>query len=224
MKRTYLVNINTFENFKIKNNSENLHRFASIYFPKSLPKGLMINEIFDKEILLPKPLTYNSTINNELNYQYEFTTKLRNKYRIDFVKFIEKDIDKISKLSLYKKEQKNKKGLNSKFYYEYVHDQRLLNNIIVSISFSTIESNNLDYDKLTERNEEFDVLENVVGIIKSFVKQNPNYIYMFGDPKSDKKYKIYQYIGLKCFPDYEILCDYTNLFPDTKIGYYFIQK
>jgi hypothetical protein len=221
MKKIYLVNINTFENFKNKNKSENLHRFASIHTPKSLPKGLKINEIFDKEVELPIPTTYDSIIPNELNHQYNFTSKNGNKYRIDFVKFTENDIDEKIKLKLTKIEEENKKGTNSKFYYEYVHDNRLLSKKIVSISFSTIESNDLTYDDLTERKEEFDILENVVGTIKSFVKQNPNYIYMFGDPKSDKKYRIYHYIGLKCFPDYEIICDYSNLFPDTKIGYYF---
>lgn len=197
----YSVSLYTYNEFlKENNNSNRINKFSKIQCHKGIPKYLVLNEIFE---------TDNIDINFTLqeidhpefigykNSIYRFGTKKNNDYRIDFV-FL----------------KENNKDLK---------DPRLHNHYFISIGFSPNNATIDTYDELTKKREEFEVLTNVIYILKEYKKTHKYDIFMFGDPNEQKKLSIYEYIIEKCFPDYKLIIDYTSGFDKTNIGYYLIK-
>lgn len=231
-KQTFIVNYETYIKYVENNNTNKLHRWAEIYTPtKSLPTELIehlkLNEIFEnlEDFDIIPPIKYAcQNIPDEYNYEYSFITKSGNEYRVDFVKLTEIQPTDEEKVKLTKKEKEIKKSAkNPLFYKQYIHDERLINKIYVSVSYSIKNATDENYDKVTKKNEALEVLNKTLYIIKYFVNENNEYIYMFADPLDDKKMDVYEYMIDKCFPGYEIVCDYTSGFNKTNIGYYLIK-
>lgn len=224
-----IVSYKTYRKFLEKNNHNKLHRFCEISMSKNLPYDLIsnINELFDNidNVEINEPIKYEcSNISNEYNYEYDFSTKNGNEYRLDFVKLKEEQPTDKDKIELDKIENGIKKNdKNPIFYKQYIHDERLIGKIYVSISFSIKNATEYNYDIKTERHESIEVINNVLCIIKHFIEKYPDYIYMFADPQDNKKMEIYSNIVSKCFSEYEIVCDFTSGFPKTNIGYYLIK-
>ncbi|MCK9445988.1 hypothetical protein M0Q50_03750 [bacterium] len=226
MKNNIIVSNDMFEKYIKKQGNNKLHRFAELNKKGSIPYDLKINEIFDGDYQkkINNPVKYKSKIIGEFNYEFNFKTKNDNEYRLDFVKLEEIQPNEIKKQELNKIENEIKKNSdNPCFYKQYIHDERLIDKVFISVSFSIIDATEIDYDIKTKRNESIDVLENVMHIVKYFMKNNNEYIYMFGDPNDNEKIKVYNLIIQKCFSDYEIICDYTSGFKNTNIGYYLIK-
>jgi hypothetical protein len=195
------TSLRTYNLFVSENNTDKLSKNLKLH-TTVLSKFLKIDEVFDKNINLIEDKDfyikkYKHEIYNEYNYIYTF--KIKNvDYRLDFV--------------ILKEEKKiiNKKLKNKKF---------------VSVSFSLKNINDVDYDTPTKLNNQYGVLNYIIWLVNHFKnKINENYIFMFGNPKDDRKFNIYEYIILKCFKDYEIIKDYTSEFYNTNVGYYLIKN
>jgi hypothetical protein len=192
------TSLRTYNLFVSENNTDKLSKNLKLH-TTVLSKFLKIDEVFDKNINLIENKDffiekYKHEIYNEYNYIYTFQIKDVD-YRLDFI--ILKEIKTI--------------------------DKKLKNKKFVSVSFSLKNISDVDYDTPTELNNQYDVLNYIIWLVNHFKdKINENYIFMFGDPKDDRKFNIYEYIILKCFKDYEIIKDYTSGFDNTDVGYYLI--
>jgi len=196
------VSLYTYNEFlKENNNSNRINKFSKIQCHKGIPKYLVLDEIFETD-----KINLNFTLQEidhpkflgYTNSIYRFKTKKSNEYRIDFV--------------FLKEDNKNLK------------DNRLHNRYFISIGFSPNNATIDTYDELTKKREEFEVLTNVIYILKEYKKNHSNDIFMFGDPNEQKKLDIYQYIIEKCFSEYKLIIDYTSGFNKTNIGYYLIKE
>jgi len=198
----YKVSLFTYNEFLKEYKTDNLARFHKIYYSKGIPKGMKIDEIFDTEYenvdyTISKYL--HPEYKNEFNYTYHFDSKNGNSYRLDFVTLIEDNSNLVNKI---------------------LHDKKF-----ISIGYSLSDRNDKNYDDPTNLEEQYDLLGRIIFLINEF-KKNINekfYTFMFGKP-SDKKYSMYKYILVKCFPDYKIIKDFTSGFDTTTIGFYLIRK
>jgi len=195
----YKVSIFTYNEFLKEYKNNNLKKFHKIYTGKGIPKGLILNEIFDKfiEDVDFEIKTYqHPQYSNEKNTIYFFKTKNNNEYRLDFV-ILKEDNSNLQHKELY----------NKKF---------------ISIGFSRKDATSEDYDQLTNRNEQYDLFNRIIFLINNYKSTiNNDYIFMFGEP-NDKKFNIYKFILEKCFPNYKIIKDYTSGFNNSKLGFYLI--
>jgi hypothetical protein len=133
----------------------------------------------------------------EENITFFFKSKSNTEYRLDFVILIEGE--------------------------ENIKDRRLKGKKFISVSFSLSNSNYEDYDKQTNLDEIYDLMSRIRYIIElNEYRVKDDYVFMFGKP-SDNKIKMYQYFIKICFPDYEIIKDYTSGFPTTNVGYYLLK-
>jgi hypothetical protein len=89
--KIFLVDYDSYVKYITENESNKLHRWSSIHNPKSLPSELNLSEIFDnpEPFKIKPPIIYHSNIKDEKNYEYHFTTKMGNEYRVDFIKLQE---------------------------------------------------------------------------------------------------------------------------------------
>ena len=196
----FKTSLKTYDLFVSKNNTDKLSKNLKLHTTIT-PRFLNLNELFDKKLNLIENKDFfiekykHTLYDNEYNYVYTFKIKNVN-YRLDFVVLKEPNI-------------KNEELKNKNF---------------ISVSFSLKNVKDVDYDTPTKLDNQYDVLNYVIWIVNYFKNKNKNYIFMFGDPKDDRKFNIYEYIILKCFENYKIVKDYTSNFNNTNVGFYLIQN
>jgi hypothetical protein len=195
-----LTTLKTYNDYVKDNNTDKLSDYYKLHTPV-INKYLKINEIFDKELNLDRNKDFfiqkYISSNGYENYIYYFNVN-NIEYRLYFV-FFKND------------EKENNIELNNK--------------IFISVSFGLKESNDVTYDNLTNKHEQYKVINYVISLIKLFknnIDEN-KYVFMFGNPKDSRKLDIYEFIIVKYFPDYKIIKDKTSAFPNTNIGYYLLK-
>lgn len=194
--RYILTTLKTYNYYLKENNTDKLSNYYKLHTPVK-NKYLVLNEIFDKELKLEKNKDFYVekyiASNGFENYIYYFEVDGL-EYRLDFVLFEDENV--------ISKELKNK--------------------IFISISFGLKNSTEMTYDIPTNKNDQYKVINCVISLVRYF-KENIDediYVFMFGDPKDDRKIDIYEFIINKCFPDYIIIKDKTSSFPNTSVGFY----
>ena len=194
-----LTTLKTYNTYIKEYNTNKISNYYKLHTPIK-NKYLVINEIFDKELNLEKDKDFyvekyiGSNGYENCVYYFEVDSV---EYRLDFVYFEEKCLSK---------------ELNDK--------------IFISISFGLKDSTDITYDIPTNKNDQYKVINYVISLVKLFkdnIDEN-KYVFMFGNPKDDRKIDIYEFIVCKCFPDYRIIKDKTNTFPNTNIGFYILKN
>jgi hypothetical protein len=193
--------LKTYDDFVLENNTDVLSKKLKLHVSK-MPKYLKIDEIFDSNFKLVENVDFYITEYNhfkykeEKNYIYSFTIKDID-YRLDFIVLRENN-NNLKNAELYDKN-------------------------FISISFSLKNRKSEDYDIPTELNNQYEVMNYIIYLINNFKdKINEDYIFMFGDPKDNRKFNIYEFIVKQCFPNYKIIKDYSSGFTNTNIGFYLI--
>lgn len=199
--KTSLYTYNEFiKEYKTNRLEKNLKIYGSTY----PPKYLNLKEIFDSNLKLIEGEDFvikklkHPEYENEYNFIYVFKTKDKIEYRLDFV--------------VLKEDNKNLKN-------EILHDKKF-----ISVAFTLNNISAEDYDEVTLKNNQYEVLNCVIYLVNHFKNmEKNNYIFMFGKPNVEQKFNIYKYIIEKCFPDYKILKDFTSGFDKTNLGFYLIK-
>lgn len=197
----YKTSLYTYSEFIKENNNDRLSKNEKIEQPGSgVPIYLKIDEIFNSKVVeldYKKEIYKHPKYKGEENITYFFKSKSEVDYRLDLVILSEENIN--------------------------LKDVRLYNKKFISISFSLSDSNNFNYDDVTNLNEIYDLMSKIKFLIdKNEYMLGKDYVFMFGKP-IDKKIKMYEYFIKICFPDYKLIIDYNSGFPNTKVGYYLLK-
>ena len=199
--KTSIFTYNEFINeYKTNRLSKNLKIYGSTYPPKYLD----LNEIFDSNLKLVEGEDFivqkikHPEYENEYNFIYVFKTKDKTEYRLDFI--------------VLEEDNKNLKN-------EILHNKKF-----ISVAFALYNATSDNYDEVTLKNNQFEVLNCVIYLVNHFKNTiDDSYIFMFGDPILKEKIDVYNYIIYKCFPEYKILKDFTSGFDKTNLGFYLIK-